>query len=220
MKQLIFGFTTEGPTDVRFLESIIQRSFEGIAFECDGDIEILPVQYIEKQSGRFIDIVKNYAHQAHELGIMVLCIHADAERQDDSHSFSHKINPAFSATQHVTNEAVCKNLVAIVPVQMSEAWMLSDKALLKAEIGTNKSDLDLGLHKEQESYADPKEAIKIAIRIARETTAKRRRYELTIGELYRPIGQKVPLEKLLKLPSYQKFQAAVRDAFRKMNYLH
>jgi len=33
-KQVIIGFTTEGKTDVQFLESVIQRSFEDVAFEC------------------------------------------------------------------------------------------------------------------------------------------------------------------------------------------
>ena len=50
-KQIIIGFAAEGPTDVRFLESIVQRSFEDVAFECDGEVEILPVQCMEKESG-------------------------------------------------------------------------------------------------------------------------------------------------------------------------
>ena len=38
--QLIIGFVTEGTTDHRFLETIIQKTFEDIAFECDNQIEI------------------------------------------------------------------------------------------------------------------------------------------------------------------------------------
>jgi len=99
-KQIIIGFTTEGPTDNRFLESIIQRSFEDVAFECTGNIEVLPVQYIKKQSGAFIEVVKNYAHQADELGIMVLCVHADADSITDDATFNNKINPAFIAVDN------------------------------------------------------------------------------------------------------------------------
>lgn len=38
-RQVFVGFTTEGTTDVRFLEKIIERSFEEIAYECQGDVE-------------------------------------------------------------------------------------------------------------------------------------------------------------------------------------
>ena len=73
-RQVFIGFTTEGPTDFRFLESVIQRSFENVAFECSGQVEVLPVQYIEKQSGNFVEVVKDYARQADSLGVMVpLC---------------------------------------------------------------------------------------------------------------------------------------------------
>lgn len=38
-RQVFVGFTTEGSTDVRFLRKIIERSFEEIAYECQGDVE-------------------------------------------------------------------------------------------------------------------------------------------------------------------------------------
>lgn len=51
IRQVIIGFVTEGTTDARFLGNIIQRSFEDAAFECKGQIEILPIQHIEKARG-------------------------------------------------------------------------------------------------------------------------------------------------------------------------
>lgn len=218
-KQIIIGFTTEGKTDIRFLESIIQRSFENVAFECSGQVEVLPVQYIEKQNGDFIEVVKYCARQAESFGVMVLCIHADADHASDTRAFNYKIIPAFTAVNQVETEHVCKNLVAIVPVQMTEAWMLSDKNLLKSEIGTNKSDVKLGIHRAPEVYSDPKQTIKVAIKLARQDLPRRRRRELTIGELYLPIGQKIDLNKLENLTSYQKFKEAVRSVFKKLNYL-
>ena len=218
--QIIIGFTTEGPTDVRFLESIIQRSFEDVAFDCNGQIEILPVQYIEKEDGEFVEAVKSYAKQAEKSGIMVLCVHTDADAPTDTNCFNKKINPAFTTVNDLQEKNLCKNLVAIVPVYMTEAWMLSDKELLKAEIGTRKSNEDLGINKPPEIYTDPKRAIEEAIRRARQDFTKRRRRDLTIAELYSPIGQKISLNILKTLPSYQKFKKAVRGAFRKLNYLH
>jgi len=137
----------------------------------------------------------------------------------DAKVFNDRINPAFNAVKNLPGEYVCKNLVATVPVQMTEAWILSDKVLLKAEIGTGNSYVELGIHKSPEVYADPKQTIEAAIRIARLDLTRRRRHKLTIAELYLPIGQKVSLNKLENLPSYQKFKEAVRIAFQELGYL-
>ncbi|RLC03953.1 MAG: hypothetical protein DRI57_28720 [Deltaproteobacteria bacterium] len=219
-KQLIVGFAAEGPTDNRFLESVIQRSFEEAAFDCAGQVEILPVQCIKKREGDFAEVVKAYARDADKRGIMVLCIHVDADDATDVTAFERKINPAFSVVKELQDECLCKNLVAIVPVQMTEAWMLSDKELLKSEIGTNKSNEELRIDKPPESYNDPKQVITTAIAIYRQDMPKRRRKSLKIAELYSPIGQKVALNELEKLESYQKFKKAIRSAFRKLNYLN
>jgi len=218
--QLTIGFVTEGVTDVRFLGSIIQRTFEAIAFECVGQIEILPVQHIEKQSGEFIEAMATYAKLADNRGIMVLCVHTDADDSTDTHTFNYKIEPAFNSIEETLDEALCKNLVAIVPVQMVEAWMLSDIELLKSEIGSTVSDQQLGLHRKPEGIADPKAVIENAIRVARQNLTKRRRHDLVIGELYLPIGQKISLSALEKRPSYRKFRDAVQEAFKKLNYLY
>jgi hypothetical protein len=218
-RQIIIGFTTEGTTDVRFLESIIQRSFESIAFECDGQIEVLPVQYIEKQSGSFLEVVRLYAQKAAQRGIMVLCVHCDADAKADTDTFKDKIDPAFDMICNTEGSSLCKTLVPIVPVAMTEAWMLSDTELLKAEIGTDKNDADLGIDRFPEDYSDPKECIQNAIRIGRQDLTKRRRRDLSISELYLPIGQQVLLSRLESLPSYRKFREAVRYSFKQLKYL-
>ncbi|MDJ0670781.1 MAG: DUF4276 family protein, partial [Microcystis sp. M53598_WE2] len=107
----------------------------------------------------------------------------------------------------------CKNLVAIVPIQMTEAWILADKELLKKELCTNKSDSELAIDKEPESFSNPKETIKNAINKAREGMTKRDRNKLKIDDLYSPLGTKIELSKLESLSSYKKFEKAVRDIF-------
>ena len=219
-KQIIIGFTTEGTTDVRFLESIIQRSFEAVAFECNGQVEVLPIQIIGKKSGVFVEVVKQHAEEAEKNGIMILCVHCDADDTTDTNTFNNKIIPAFSVVCNTEGNHLCKTLVAIVPVVMTEAWILSDKELLKSEIGTDKTDAELGINRFAEIYDNPKERIENAIRIARQNLTRRRRHDLDISELYSPIGQKISLERLEALPSYQKFKEAVRNAFRELNYLN
>ncbi len=218
-KQLIVGFCAEGSTDERFLTSIIQRTFEEVAFECTGQIDILPVQFLEKEIGPFNELVQNYATKALALGVMVLCIHTDADAATDDDCFRNKINPAFEIITNLTEENICKNLVAIVPIQMTESWMLAEKELLKKEIGTTKTDIDLGIHRDPESIANPKQVIETAISIMEQDLTKKRRRQLKIGQLYLPIGQKIQLQNLESLTSYNRFKSSVKDAFRKLNYL-
>lgn len=129
-KQVIAGFAAEGNTDFRFLGSIIQRTIEDVATECTGQVEVLPLQHIKKLNGPFNDMVNEYSKKAHDLGVMILCIHTDADATSDTPVFQNKINPAFGAVLS-SPDSVCKNLVAVAPVQMMEAWILADKILLR-----------------------------------------------------------------------------------------
>lgn len=220
MNDLSIGFVTEGSTDVRFLSDVIRRTFADVAFDCESDISIDSVQHIPTGKENFVVEVLNSAREAKRRGVMVLCVHTNADDSTDSTVQETKIAPAFEIVA-VREEKLCKNLVAIIPVRMTEAWMLADKELLKQEIRTTKSDHELGISRRPETIANPKEAIKTAIRIAFEDSTRRKRNRsLDISELYLPIGQKISLEKLALLPSYVKFRDAVREAFVKLNYLH
>ncbi|PMD94698.1 hypothetical protein BWI97_16175 [Siphonobacter sp. BAB-5405] len=220
-KQLTIGYVTEGTTDVRFLESIIQRTFENVALECQSQIEVLPVLNLEKSSGAFNDMLVEKAIEANSLGLMVLCVHADSDSSDNDEVIRNKINPAFSAIENFeTHDEICKNLVSIIPVHMTESWMLADRNLIREELGTNKSDNDLGINRAPESIADPKEVIRNSISVAFSHLPKRRRYQLGIEDLYRPIGQKISLSNLQSLNSYRHFENNVRESLIKLNYLY
>ncbi|MFM2028188.1 MAG: hypothetical protein RLZZ339_2905 [Cyanobacteriota bacterium] len=140
IKQIIIALATEGSSDHRFLPNIIQRTFERVAFDGQQEIEIFEPICLPQISGENIrEKAKKYASQAVEKGAMVLCFHADADDKTDENAFKERINPAFNAIKSDERD-LCKNLVAIVPIQMTEAWILADKELLKKELCTNKSD--------------------------------------------------------------------------------
>ena len=221
MGQIIIGYTAEGTTDIRLLESILQRTFVAVGMECTQQIEVIdPIIRVDKETGKdFISQIYDGAKKAFNDGIMAFCIHVDADSNDDTDAMTHKINPSFNSIYDSPDTNICKNLIPIIPVRMSEAWMLADKELLKEEIGTLKTDEDLGINRFPESFANPKHTIEEAIRIARSGEGKRRRHTLKISELYQPIGQKIPLESLERLPSYRSFKDAVRTAYRRLNYL-
>jgi hypothetical protein len=215
---IIPGFTAEGNTDVRFLASIIQRTFEQIAFECEGEIEVYEVTCLPTGKSGFAEEMLKVAKMAFDRGIMSLCIHTDADDDSDEQAFTSRIEPAFHAITTVEDAEICKNLVALVPVQMTEAWLIADTDLLREELGTTKSDQELGLNRSPETIAKPKELIEEAIRIAFDALPRRRRRP-SLKDLYLPLGQKINIEKLSQLYSFQKFQEGVREAYRKLNYL-
>ncbi|HEX9962818.1 MAG TPA: DUF4276 family protein, partial [Pyrinomonadaceae bacterium] len=170
--------------------------------------------------GEFIEEVFRASQNAYKIGVKVLCVHTDSDARSDKNVIEHKINPAFENIENSESENLCKNLVAVIPIQMTEAWMLADTDVLKNEIDTDLTDKDLKIHRNPENYADPKETIKEAIRITRINLPQRRRYEFGISEIYQIIGQKADLNKLSNLRSYRKFKAGVRDAYKKLGFLH
>ncbi len=71
---LTIAYHVEGTTDERFLGNIIQRTFEQIAFECDGSIEVYPiVNFKSPKENGFVENMEVMAVQAFKEGIQVLC---------------------------------------------------------------------------------------------------------------------------------------------------
>ncbi len=209
------GLHCEGTTDERFLLSVIKRTFDEVALECASQLEIYDPERIAGKGANFVASVQAATAQAFDQGVKVLCVHTDADAADDRTAFTFKINPAFAAT---VGPAYCEALVAVVPVRMTEAWMLADPELLGQEIGAAEAQLP-SLRQWPESQANPKAVLEEAIRVALADRPRRHRDQLRIGDLYQPIGQKLDLRKLAHLPSYQKFKEAVRATYRQLNYL-
>jgi Domain of unknown function (DUF4276) len=218
--QIFVGLLAEGSTDHRFLSSIIQRTFHELAFSGKTTMEISEVRIIPKiQSTSFVDQVCDAAIKGHEeYGLTVLCIHADADGATSQNTFDNKIDPALKALG-LLQQAHIEHLIPIVPIQMSEAWMLADLLLLLEQIGTNLSPNDLKLNRNPESYHDPKAAISEAIIQARSGMTRRRRSELRISDLYDIMGQTIGIDALRKLPSFLRFEAEVTAFFQAQNLL-
>ena len=215
MNTLTIAYTTEGTTDERFLDKIIERTFEKLLAETS--IAIFPPIYINVK-GKSIEKIFEAAQRAY--GYDILCIHADADDKNDEKAFAERISPAFEKIEKAP-EALCKNLVAIVPVYEIESWMLVDSQAFINEIGATMNEKELGFPKKAkqiESQKQPKQIIIKAIQIAYQRYPKRRNRP-KIEQLYTPLSQKISLLELEKLPSYLKFQRAARQALVKLNFL-
>jgi len=220
-KQIFVGLTTEGTTDVRFLENVVRRTFEDVAFECTQDVEVYLYVVASSKIGKsFPQYVKETSYLASQrYGVMSLAVHTDADRDTYEDRITNKIEPARRELANLNEEEYCKLLTPVIPVRMMEAWMLADKMLFKEEIGTDLSDADLGINRDPEMMADPKYVIEEALRIATDGLPKRRNRP-TIAELYEVIGNAIDTNALMTLSSYRKFKEEVRQTFRTLGYLH
>ena len=222
-KQIFAGLFTEGTTDIRFLESVVRKTLEDIAFECKGQIETeVKTIEINKTGLKFIDQVLSASKKGmDDYGIMFLCVHTDADEETDNTVMESKIIPVLKSLSERSETEYCKLLVFVIPVYMTESWMLADKELLKSEIGTQLSNFDLGIHAIPECVTNPKEIIINAIRIAQSDLTRRKRNRgLDISELYQIIGQKLELSQLENLDSYRKFKDSLKDAFKELGFLY
>ena len=220
---LLTGLFTEGTTDIRFLESVVKTTLENLAIECSGYIETeLEIIKIEKTGLSFNQQVLKAAEKAkNDFEILILFVHTDSDNRDDANIFNTKIIPAIELVYQQADDTVCRKIVAIVPIQMTESWMLADTELLKNEIGIKGSDADLGLHRNPEETANPKAVIENIIRISKENQVKRKRNKgLTVSDLYQIMGQKIELAELEKLPSYLKFKNSLIEKLRELNFYH
>lgn len=219
---ILTGLFTEGTTDVRFLLSIVERTLEEVAFDCSGDIEtMVEVININKKGLSFNDQVLGASKTAYDkFRILLLIVHTDADSDVDELIFQSKIKPAQKILSE-QDDKYCKNRIAIVPVQMTESWMIADKELLKEEIGINNTDTELGIHLNPESLKNPKSIIEELIRLSKDDLTKRRRNRgLNISDLNQIIGQKIELSELEKLSSYIKFKKSLIEKLRELNFYH
>lgn len=219
---ILTGLFSEGNTDNRFLQSVVQRTLDNIAFDCTGEITVaLELIKIDKTGIRFDEQVFSASKFAFEkFSISLLFIHTDADSTDDDFVFKSKITPAINYL-NVQTEDICKHIVAIVPIQMTESWMIADKELLKSEIGVSNTDTELGIHLNPEKINNPKALIEEIIRISKADLTKRKRNKgLTISDLYQIIGQKIDLSELEKLSSYNKFKQTLIEKLKELNFYH
>ncbi|MDX1908036.1 MAG: DUF4276 family protein [Bacteroidia bacterium] len=214
--QLFIGLIGEGPTDSRFLKEIIEKTFIEQARYCHTDVVIEGVQdvHIGPSKGTFVDKMLKAARQCQDMFVNVLCIHADADSPTSDHVMTHKFTPfqAALAAEPPDTHCLC---IPLIPVQMTEAWMLANKHILQTRIGAaTLSQTTLGIDRLPETYADPKSAIKTAIQTAQRHRTRRHRHDLTLNDLYEEMGQLTDLTSLRTLPSFQNFERDVREAMR------
>lgn len=221
--QVIVALTTEGSTDIRFLENIVKQAFEHVSFECTKDIEILyqTLTTTKVGQGTFANYVVEAAKEAAECGATTVAVHSDADRNTYDERLTYNFVPARVAVDAIDSELICKHITPVIPVRMIEAWMLADKEQFRIEVGTTLSCHELGIDGDPEQMADPKARISLAIRTANEqATHKKPVKDIDISDLYEILGQSLDVEKLKTMDSYCRFLDEIRTLYRNLGLLH
>lgn len=223
MAQLIMALCVEGTTDARFLDVIAERTaLQILTSQSRTVVEVLPIQRLHPSENEQAQRILAAARDAS--GYHLLLVHADADAYSPETARAERIQPGFALVQEAAkrNEAVCDRCVAIIPVQMTEAWLLADSDSLLQLIGTRESAENLGLRHTGhhiESIADPKAYVNSVLTNARMNMPRSRRKYVQLGSLYEPLARRISLDRLELLPSFLRFSADLTQSLRELGLI-
>ena len=220
MKNVALALYAEGSTDQLFLPEVIRRTAKQNLIQSGQQyIDVKPVDPISfsKTGMKQDECILQAARRAASYNILI--IHADADYRTAERALKERFYPGYSLVQQA-QEAVCRCVLPIVPVQMTEAWMLADPEALRAALGTSKKVQDLGLPlkaKLVEADSDPKHTLKMIV--SKANTHRSRQRFVEVNSLYTFLGRKVDLSRLRDVPAYQRFVHDLVNAFRIINLI-
>lgn len=136
----------------------------------------------------------------------LLFVHRDAER-DALQIRVHEIKRALEGN---TQSHVC-----IIPVRMTEAWLLINECAIRAAAGNPNGtvELDLPVLREIESLPDPKALLQQLLTAATGFTGRRRdRFRRDLSERVQRVAQLIEdFTPLRRLSAFQSFETETRD---------
>ncbi len=225
MTSLVLALYVEGRTDERFLPIVVQRTAERILLQRGrGMLDVLPpfvlVKSIDLEFSRYAERVLAAARQTVHYDALI--IHADADHPTREPALQQRIQPGLDLVEQArrAGDPVCDQLLPIIPIRMTEAWMLADTAALRTVIGTTLSAHELGLPghaHEVEAVLDPKHTLNQAMQAA---TSRRRRRRLSVGAIYEPLARQLDLDHLSRVPAYQQFVQDLILALTALQLVH
>ena len=134
----------------------------------------------------------------------ILFIHRDAEKEPPANRYKEIMEAISTLPKHIPPP---KHL-CVVPVRMSEAWMLSSEAAIRkaADNPNGKTPLALPHPSKIEQMPDPKETLYQLLTIAKSLPAQRRRSFNPAKAALLVTGHMLDFSALRKLPSFQRLE--------------
>jgi hypothetical protein len=143
----------------------------------------------------------------------LLLVHRDAEGETVP---VRQLEIETSWQRGVAGGDVATTLVCVIPVRMTESWLITQEGPIRSAVGNphGKDDLGLPAARAIESDADPKAILFAALKAASGLSATRKqrfvpdRYRHRVSELTEDLGP------LRKLPSFRHLEAQIQGCLR------
>jgi Domain of unknown function (DUF4276) len=210
MSQVTLALYAEGSSDGNFLPHIIKRTTETIlAQHGRPDIAVPLPDYQWQKPANIAKRVECILHIARQTtGYHILIIHSDGDDRGYGQTVAELFQPGKNRVLSVSlYENVCKHLVPLIPIRMTEAWMLADPDTLCRVLGKKAEARTLGIPikaKLVEKELNPKTSLDHVIKSLYPRASKKQQQEHK-NRLYKDLGPKISLKRLSEVPSYQQF---------------
>ena len=198
-RQLTYAVIADGKTD-RVLVPIIQWAIHRL----DPEVEILEPEF-RRRSGSVAEFLGTY-----DSGAMLVFVHRDAE------------NLTLDARMREFESVSRTDVVAVVPVRMSEAWILFDGPAIARAAGSRSAQVSVPKLSEIEAIAEPKDLLeRLLFEAAGSPTGRRGKvFQRSIVErrvsVAGHIGDFSPLE---SLNAFRRFQSALAERYPYSDHL-
>lgn len=206
MTTLTYTLVSDGPSD-RYLLPIINWTLTAIP--------TLKEILIESQFADFREepeapqgLAERIRKAVLDFPCDVLFVHRDAEREDPARRREEILE--------AVNQVGVEPAVCIVPVRMTEAWLLIDEPAIRRAAGNphGSGALKLPPHQRLESLPDPKEILHEALLAASESTGRRlKQFRRDLPMLKHRVSELIEdFSPLRRLSAFNRFEQDVRSA--------
>lgn len=220
-QSLVMAFYGEGRADERFLPVLLQREAEDILLNY-GRVSVDVIEpFLLRPSESFSSHAERLKRLAQDAaGYHVLVVHGDADSPSADRAMHERFQPGLGliSAARQAGTRVCGHVIPMIPIRMTEAWMLADAEAFYKTIGTRLLPEQLGLPSRPqhvESISEPKQTLLQAISIALADRPRRRRDpQQELVNLQDMLARQIRLDMLRRVPAFQRFEEDLHAALR------
>ncbi|WP_328339325.1 DUF4276 family protein [Micromonospora sp. NBC_00421] len=206
MRYLTSALVSEGVTDDQFLPRLLARALTEICqSEFEDAVEVADVQPLRDRKGpcSTADVIRLV--EQNPASFSLIFFHHDQGASAD------RVAAEWLRPLRQLWGDRAEQLIAVVPVRETEAWLLTDGDALRTALGVRWTDAEMGLPAQPrrvERIADPKKVLNdIMGRVSRSTT-----------DHFGQLGELVSLARLDDVPAYRQWWSDTLDALTRLGY--
>lgn len=171
--------------------------------------------FVQQYPEGMLSLVDRIRHAVRQYPCDMLFVHRDAEQKGSVQLREQEVQAAVAAS------AIDQPTLAVIPVRMTEAWLLVDEVAIRLAAGNPRglAPLNLPKHRQMESV-DAKAVLFAALEQAK-NLGKRRTQDLRPQYLRHRVAENFDdLAPLRRLPSFAKFEAKLRGHFQSSEFVN